>query len=131
MEKPTMNSPPNPLDRSGVEPSRGPTEFLVDEGDDEAMLDVAKLAELDAISDRHRWLASVRTANGVSQTEMSQRLDRTQATMSSLESGVISDRQINTIAAYLDALGCDLELVARNRIDGTTHTTRVRLQQTS
>ena len=74
----------------------------------------ARRAEL---VDEVESLRALRRQTGLTQADLAQALGKSQAAVSKLEAG--SDMLLSTLKAYLQAMDCDLELVAR-RPDGST-----------
>jgi len=71
-----------------------------------AEIDAAVLAELIEMD-----LRAIREALGITQTELAERLAKTQAEISRTESR--SDHLLSTLRRYVEALGGELELIAR------------------
>jgi predicted transcriptional regulator len=58
-------------------------------------------------------LAEIRQTLGLNQSDLGNRLGVSQSRISRLERGDMDHTEIATVRAYLDALGGELELVAR------------------
>ncbi|MET9327249.1 helix-turn-helix domain-containing protein [Tsukamurella sp. NPDC003166] len=63
-------------------------------------------------------LRELRESLGITQTVLAERIGVGQARVSNLEKGELSTVKVETVQRYLEALGLDLELVARQP-DGT------------
>lgn len=57
-------------------------------------------------------LREIREEQGVTQTELAERLDITQPTVSALESGDLDRSGLATLKAYVEALGGTVEVIA-------------------
>lgn len=62
---------------------------------------------------RAQRLAEIRSAYGLNQSELAQRLDISQPRVSRIERGDLDTAQISTLRAYVNALGAELEIVAK------------------
>jgi predicted XRE-type DNA-binding protein len=82
----------------------------------EGRLDEARVAEmkarLRAQVQAHR-LSELREALGMTQVALAERLHVTQSRVSRIERGAIDHTQLETLRAYLEALGGELEVTAR------------------
>lgn len=62
---------------------------------------------------RAQRLADIRTANGVNQSNLAQRLHISQPRVSRIERGELDHTQLATLRAYIQALGGELEITAK------------------
>ena len=79
-------------------------------------LDEARVAEMKArllAQVRAHKLAELREALGMTQVALAERLHVTQSRVSRIERGAIDHTQLETLRAYLEALGGELEVTAR------------------
>lgn len=78
---------------------------------DEQRIDALK-AKLRAELRAHR-LAEIRQAYGIDQGALAQRLGVSQSRISRLERGELDRSEISTVRSYVEALGGEVEIVAR------------------
>lgn len=79
-------------------------------------LDASRVAEAKARQLAHvraHRLAELREALGLTQVALAKRLHVTQSRVSRIERGAIDHTQLETLRAYLEALGGELEVSAR------------------
>jgi DNA-binding XRE family transcriptional regulator len=57
-------------------------------------------------------LVEIRETLGLNQSDVAERLGVSRSLVSRIERGEMDDAEIATIRAYLDVLGCELEIVA-------------------
>lgn len=62
---------------------------------------------------RAQRLADIRTANGVNQSTLAERLHISQPRVSRIERGDLDHTQLATLRAYIQALGGELEVTAK------------------
>lgn len=82
----------------------------------EGRLDEARVAEMKArllAQVRAHRLSELREALGMTQVALAERLHVTQSRVSRIERGAIDHTQLETLRAYLEALGGELEVSAR------------------
>ena len=58
-------------------------------------------------------LSAIREASGLNQTDVAQRLGVSQSRVSRLERGDIEHTEIATVRSYVDALGGEVEIIAK------------------
>jgi predicted XRE-type DNA-binding protein len=82
----------------------------------EGRLDEARVAEMKArllAQVRAHRLSELREALGMTQVALAERLHVTQSRVSRIERGAIDHTQLETLRAYLEALGGELVVTAR------------------
>jgi predicted transcriptional regulator len=72
----------------------------------------ARRAKLLAEIRAHR-LAEIRQAHGLDQTTLAERLGISQSRISRIERGELDRTEISTVRSYVEALGGEVEIVAR------------------
>ncbi len=87
------------------------SELVADGRLDEAQVAEAKARQLAKV--RAHRLAELREAMGMTQVALAERLRVTQSRVSRIERGAIDHTQLETLRAYLEALGGELEVSAR------------------
>jgi predicted XRE-type DNA-binding protein len=80
--------------------------------DDEDRADIARRAEVLRAQVRAYRLAEVRKRQHTTQVELAKRMGVSQARVSDIERGKINRAEVDTLAAYVAALGGKLQLVA-------------------
>jgi DNA-binding transcriptional regulator YiaG len=78
---------------------------------DESRLAEARVRQLAQV--RAHRLAEIREALGMTQVALAERLHVSQSRVSRIERGAIDHTQLETLRAYLEALGGELEVSAR------------------
>lgn len=68
--------------------------------------------EAEMAAERSRLLAEIRASQGETQTAIALRMGVSQARVSAIEHGAIGRSEVDTLAAYVEALGGKLKLVA-------------------
>ncbi len=79
-------------------------------------IDETRVAELKGAAPtqvRPQRLAEVRSATGLGQEELSQRLGISQSRVSRIERGDLENTELTTLRAFVQALGDDIELMVR------------------
>lgn len=78
---------------------------------DEQRIDVLKVKLLAEV--RAHRLAEIRQAYGLDQSALAERLGVSQSRISRLERGELDRSEISTVRGYVEALGGEVEIVAR------------------
>lgn len=74
---------------------------------------VAELKRKMLAETRAHRLAEVREAYGLNQTQVAQQIGITQSRVSRIENGDLDRSEIGTVRSYVEALGGEVEIVAR------------------